>query len=66
MHKNITYPLHHLISFYDIQVLQGFLNQSKENDIIGFKVSDIDFHLEDFKDLIEDLSSNEGSHPSLR
>ncbi|GLU17114.1 hypothetical protein SLE2022_335080 [Rubroshorea leprosula] len=49
------------------KVLQGFLNQSKENDIVGFKVSDIDFHLEDFKELIEDLrSSNEGSHPSLR
>ena len=50
-----------------IQVLQDFLNQSKENDIFRYTISDIDFQLEDFKDLLEDLrSSNEGSRPSWR
>ncbi|XP_050237959.1 transcription factor MYB124 isoform X2 [Mercurialis annua] len=49
------------------KVLQDFLNQSKENDVLGFKISDIDFQLEDFKDLIEDLrSSCDGSRPSWR
>ncbi|XVF43085.1 hypothetical protein PTKIN_Ptkin02bG0012100 [Pterospermum kingtungense] len=49
------------------KVLQDFLNQSKENDTLRFTISDIDFQLEDFKDLIEDLrSSNEGSRPSWR
>ncbi|EOY02016.1 PREDICTED: uncharacterized protein LOC18610458 isoform X2 [Theobroma cacao] len=49
------------------KVLQDFLNQSKENDIFRYTISDIDFQLEDFKDLLEDLrSSNEGSRPSWR
>ncbi|XWS64286.1 hypothetical protein CRYUN_Cryun06bG0173200 [Craigia yunnanensis] len=49
------------------KVLQDFLNQSKENDILRYTISDIDFQLEDFKDLLEDLrSSNEGSRPSWR
>ncbi|KAJ4833479.1 hypothetical protein Tsubulata_008071 [Turnera subulata] len=46
-------------------VVQDFLNRSKENDILGYKISDIDFQLEDFKDLIEDLrNSNDGSQAS--
>ncbi|XP_031271015.1 transcription factor MYB124-like isoform X1 [Pistacia vera] len=49
------------------KVLQDFLNRSKENDILRYTISDIDFQFEDFKDLIEDLrSSNEESHPSWR
>jgi myb proto-oncogene protein len=52
---------------HDIQVLQDFLNRSKENDLFGQKICDIDFKLEDFKDLIEDLRiSNDGSRPSWR
>ena len=51
----------------DFQVLQDFLNQSKESDILRYKISDFDFHLEDFKDLIEELrSSNEGIQSSWR
>ncbi|XVE53264.1 hypothetical protein DITRI_Ditri02bG0190100 [Diplodiscus trichospermus] len=49
------------------KVLQDFLNQSKENGIFRYTISDIDFQLEDFKDLLEDLrSSNEESRPSWR
>ncbi|KAL9401546.1 hypothetical protein Peur_005395 [Populus x canadensis] len=49
------------------KVLQDFLNRSKENDLFGQKICDIDFKLEDFKDLIEDLRiSNDGSRPSWR
>ncbi|XP_039040559.1 transcription factor MYB88-like isoform X2 [Hibiscus syriacus] len=49
------------------KVLQDFLNQSKENDTLRYTISDIDFQIEDFKDLLEDLrSSNEGSQPSWR
>ncbi|XP_022733262.1 transcription factor MYB124-like isoform X2 [Durio zibethinus] len=49
------------------KVLQDFLNQSKENVIFRYTISDIDFQLEDFKDLLEDLrSSNEGSRLSWR
>ncbi|XVF09624.1 hypothetical protein REPUB_Repub07fG0109900 [Reevesia pubescens] len=47
------------------KVLQDILNQSQENDIFRYTISDIDFQLEDFKDLLEDLSSNEGSRPTL-
>ncbi|KAF2325418.1 hypothetical protein GH714_027893 [Hevea brasiliensis] len=48
------------------KVLQDFLNQ-KENDILRYRFTDIDFQLEDFKDFIEDLrSSNDGSRPSWR
>ncbi|XP_044481089.1 transcription factor MYB124-like isoform X2 [Mangifera indica] len=49
------------------KVLQDFLNRSKENDILRYTISDIDFQFEDFKDLIEDLrSTNEESHLSWR
>ncbi|XP_039059601.1 transcription factor MYB88-like isoform X2 [Hibiscus syriacus] len=43
------------------KILQDFLNQSKENDILRYTMSDNDLQLEDFKDLFEGLrSSNEG------
>ncbi|MBA0798395.1 hypothetical protein Gohar_008987, partial [Gossypium harknessii] len=49
------------------KVLQEFLNQSKENDTFRYTISDIDFQIEDFKDLLEDLrSSNEGSQQCWR
>ncbi|XP_057495098.1 transcription factor MYB88-like [Actinidia eriantha] len=49
------------------KVLRDFLNQSKESDMLGIKISDIEFQFENFKDLIEDIrSSNEGSRPSWR
>lgn len=51
----------------DIQILQEFLNQTKEGDMLRCKFPDMDFQLEVFKDLIEDLrSGNEGSRPSWR
>lgn len=49
------------------KILQDFLNQTKESDTLRGDSPDMDFQLEAFKDLIEDLrSSNEGSHPSWR
>ncbi|CAL5428861.1 unnamed protein product [Camellia sinensis] len=49
------------------KVLQDFLNQTKGNDMLGIKISDIDFQLENFRDLIEDLrNNNEGSRQSWR
>lgn len=49
------------------KVLQDFLNHTKENDLVRFKLSDIDFQLENFKDLLEDLrSSNEDGQHSWR
>ncbi|XP_057950230.1 transcription factor MYB88 isoform X3 [Malania oleifera] len=49
------------------KALQDFLNQSKESDMLRFKFSGMDFQLEDFKDLVDDLrSSEEGSRPSWR
>lgn len=50
-----------------VQVLQDFFNKSKENDIFRYGLPDIDFQLEEFKDLVEDLrSSNEDSQASWR
>ncbi|KAL6294703.1 hypothetical protein ACE6H2_002845 [Prunus campanulata] len=47
------------------KVLQDFLNQSKESDILSYGITDFDFQLEDLKYLLEDLrSTNEGSRPS--
>ncbi|KAK9028087.1 hypothetical protein V6N11_067902 [Hibiscus sabdariffa] len=46
------------------KVLQDFLNQSKENDTLRYTFSDIDFQIEDFKDLLEDLRST--NQPSWR
>ncbi|GAV66543.1 Myb_DNA-bind_6 domain-containing protein [Cephalotus follicularis] len=49
------------------EVLQDFLNRSKENDILRHRISDIDLQLEDFKIFMEDLqSSNDRSKPSGR
>ncbi|PSR88351.1 Myb-related protein like [Actinidia chinensis var. chinensis] len=49
------------------KVLQDFLNQSKASNMLGIKISDIEFQFENFKDLIEDISSsNEGSRLSWR
>ncbi|EXB63846.1 Myb-related protein B [Morus notabilis] len=49
------------------KMLQDFLHQNKESDILGYRISDFDFQLEDFKDLLDDLrSNNEGSRPSWR
>uniref|UniRef100_A0A2P2JZC8 MYB family protein n=1 Tax=Rhizophora mucronata TaxID=61149 RepID=A0A2P2JZC8_RHIMU len=49
------------------KVLQDYLNRSKETDSPRHGISDIDFQLEDFKDLMEDLrSSNDGSQPLWR
>ncbi|XP_021887851.1 transcription factor MYB124 isoform X1 [Carica papaya] len=49
------------------KVLQDFLNRNKDNESLKYRISGIDFQLEDFKDLIEDLrSSNEGSQRSWR
>ncbi|CAL5398979.1 unnamed protein product [Camellia sinensis] len=49
------------------KVLQDFLNQNRGSDMLGISISDMDFQLENFKDLVEDLRSiSEGSHPSWR
>ncbi|KAF8117006.1 hypothetical protein N665_0012s0022 [Sinapis alba] len=49
------------------KVLQDFLNKSKENDIFRYGLPEMDFQLEEFKDLVEDLrSSNEDSQASWR
>jgi myb proto-oncogene protein len=49
------------------KVLQDFLNKSKENDLFRYGIPDIDFQLDEFKDLVEDLrSSNEDSQSSWR
>ncbi|AEE29150.1 Transcription factor MYB124 [Arabidopsis thaliana] len=39
------------------KVLQDFLNKGKENDLFRYGIPDIDFKIEEFKDLIEDLRS---------
>ncbi|KAL2454854.1 myb domain protein [Abeliophyllum distichum] len=47
------------------KVLQDFLKQTKECDLLRFGFADTDFQIEDLKELLEDLrSSNEGSRPS--
>ncbi|KAF3431429.1 hypothetical protein FNV43_RR26160 [Rhamnella rubrinervis] len=49
------------------KVLQDFLNHNKDTDILRYRISDFDFDLDEFKDLLDDLrSSNEGSRPSWR
>ncbi|XP_048441065.1 transcription factor MYB124-like isoform X1 [Pyrus x bretschneideri] len=46
-------------------VLQDFLNQSKDSDILSYGIDDFDFQLEDLKYLLEDLrSTTVGSGPS--
>ncbi|KAK6931206.1 SANT/Myb domain [Dillenia turbinata] len=49
------------------KVLQDFLNQSKESNTLSYCISDMDFQLENFKDLIEELRScNRGCEVSFR
>ncbi|KAK9276895.1 hypothetical protein L1049_006432 [Liquidambar formosana] len=49
------------------KVLQDFLNRTKEGDLLKYKIPEMDFQLESFRDLIEDLrSSDDGSRPSWR
>ncbi|KFK43680.1 hypothetical protein AALP_AA1G159200 [Arabis alpina] len=49
------------------KVLQDFLNKGKENDLFRYGIPDIDFQLEEFKDLVEDLrSSYEDNQQSWR
>ncbi|KAJ4888418.1 myb domain protein 88 [Raphanus sativus] len=49
------------------KVLQDFLNKSKENDIFRCGLPEMDYQLEEFKDLVEDLrSSNEDIQASYR
>ncbi|XP_047960029.1 transcription factor MYB124-like isoform X2 [Salvia hispanica] len=48
-------------------VLQDFLKQNKESDLYTLTNPDVDFQLEKFKDLVEDLTNDdEGSRPSWR
>ncbi|XP_042049090.1 transcription factor MYB88-like isoform X2 [Salvia splendens] len=47
--------------------LQDFLKQNKESDLFTLTNPDVDFQLEKFKDLVEDLTNDdEGSRPSWR
>ncbi|KAL1202579.1 Transcription factor [Cardamine amara subsp. amara] len=49
------------------KVLQDFLNKGKENNLFRSGIPDIDFQIEEFKDLVEDLrSSYEDNQPSWR
>ncbi|KAF8099230.1 hypothetical protein N665_0247s0016 [Sinapis alba] len=49
------------------KVLQDFLNKGKENDLLRYGLPEIDFQLEEFRDLIGDLrSSYEDNDPSWR
>uniref|UniRef100_A0A1J3GNS1 Myb-related protein B n=2 Tax=Noccaea caerulescens TaxID=107243 RepID=A0A1J3GNS1_NOCCA len=49
------------------KVLQDFLNKGKESDLLRYGIPDMDFQLEEFKDLIEDLRSGyEDNQPSWR
>ncbi|CAN8293550.1 unnamed protein product [Cochlearia groenlandica] len=49
------------------KVLQDFLNKGKENDLFRYGIPDIDFQIEEFKDLVEELrSSYEDNQPSWR
>ncbi|ESQ35374.1 hypothetical protein EUTSA_v10007659mg [Eutrema salsugineum] len=49
------------------KVLQDFLNKGKENDLFRYGIPDIDFQIDEFKDLVEDLrSSYEENQPSWR
>lgn len=47
---------------YNNQVVQNFLKNSKESENLGFNIADMDFRLENFKDLVDDMRScNNGS-----
>ncbi|KAL7586140.1 hypothetical protein Lser_V15G37631 [Lactuca serriola] len=44
------------------KVVQNFLKNSKESENLGFNIADMDFRLENFKDLVDDMRScNNGS-----
>ncbi|XP_043704676.1 transcription factor MYB88 isoform X2 [Telopea speciosissima] len=47
--------------------LQDFLNESKDGDLLRYRISEMDFLPEDYEDLVEDLASgNMGSQQSWR
>ncbi|KAJ4973465.1 hypothetical protein NE237_006639 [Protea cynaroides] len=47
--------------------LQDFLSESKDSDLLRYRISEMDFLPEDYKDLVEDLASgNMGSQQSWR
>ncbi|KAJ4961357.1 hypothetical protein NE237_021267 [Protea cynaroides] len=47
--------------------LQDFLNRNKDCNLLNYRISEMDFLLEDYKDLAEDLAgANMGSQPSRR
>ncbi|CAN0923729.1 Transcription factor MYB88 [Linum grandiflorum] len=48
------------------KVLQDFLKSGKGDEVTSYALPDTDFQLEDFKDLMDDLSSSDGSHSSWR
>ncbi|KAL2546857.1 myb domain protein 88 [Forsythia ovata] len=47
-------------------VLQHFLKQNKDSDLLAYRISDADLQRENFRELMEDLIKNEGSKPSWR
>lgn len=62
----MSFPDNKALVIY-VQVLQDFLNKGKENDLLRYGLPDIDFQLEEFRDLIGDLrSSYEDNDPSWR
>ncbi|KAJ9563779.1 hypothetical protein OSB04_008939 [Centaurea solstitialis] len=49
------------------KAVQDFIKQTKGSDVLGFNVSDMDFQLENIKDIVEDIRScEEGSQQSWR
>ncbi|KAI3779234.1 hypothetical protein L2E82_08853 [Cichorium intybus] len=49
------------------KVVQNFLKHTKESDNLGFNIADMDFRLENFKDLVDDIRScDNGSHDYWR
>nr|XP_043624145.1 transcription factor MYB124 [Erigeron canadensis] len=49
------------------KAVQDFLKQTKENDVLGFNISDMDFQLENIKDRLQDIRNcDEGSQQSWR
>nr|AAT39952.2 Myb-like DNA-binding protein, putative [Solanum demissum] len=50
-----------------VQILQDFLQQTKDGDTLKFQLPEMNFEPDDYKNLIADSrSSNEGSRPSWR
>ncbi|CAA2971760.1 myb-related A isoform X1 [Olea europaea subsp. europaea] len=48
------------------KVLQHFLKQNKDSDLLAYRISDADLQLENLKELMEDLIKNEGCKLSWR